>query len=97
VRSLRVRAADHEQYEITVDLDSFVPWLRGHRGDLVESLADEIMFMRRLSAGDEAQGLGDRTQSEMLAVTHDEVLRWRREVETIDGLLERLDCAGRVG
>jgi hypothetical protein len=86
-----------EQYEITVALDSFVPWLRGHRGDLVESLADEIMFMRRLSAGDEAQGLGDRTQSEMLAVTHDDVLRWRREVETIDGLLERLDCAGRVG
>lgn len=28
-------------YEITVDLDSFVPWLRGLSSDLAESLSDE--------------------------------------------------------
>ncbi|MGO9498424.1 MAG: hypothetical protein ACLQA5_17220 [Solirubrobacteraceae bacterium] len=31
-----------EHRVITVALDSFVPWLRGHRSDLVESLADEV-------------------------------------------------------
>jgi hypothetical protein len=34
-----------ERYEITVALDSFVPWLRGHRRDLAESIARETMEM----------------------------------------------------
>jgi hypothetical protein len=85
-----------ERYEITVALDSFVPWLQGHRGDLAESLADEIMFLRRIAAGDEAQDWAARTQAEMIAMAHDEVLRWRTEVEAIDLLLERLDYAARA-
>jgi hypothetical protein len=85
-----------ERYEITVALDSFVPWLRGHRDDLAESLADEIMFLRRIAAGDEAHDWAARTQAEMIAMTHDEVLRWRTEVEAIDLLLERLDYAARA-
>jgi hypothetical protein len=85
-----------ERYEITVTLDSFVPWLQGHRGDLAESLADEIMFLRRIAAGDEAHDWAARTQAEMIAMTHDEVLRWRTEVEAIDLLLERLDYAARA-
>jgi hypothetical protein len=86
-----------ERYEITVALDSFVPWLRGYRGDLAESLADEIMFLRRTAAGDEAHDLGGRTQHEMIAMTHDEVLGWRRELEAVEALLERLDSSGGVG
>jgi hypothetical protein len=86
-----------ERYEITVALDSFVPWLRGYRGDLEEGLADEIMFLRRIAAGDEAHDSGGRTQQEMIAMTHDEVLGWRRELEAIEALLERLDSAGGVG
>lgn len=31
-----------EAYEITVALESFVPWLREHGDDLADSLADEI-------------------------------------------------------
>jgi hypothetical protein len=85
-----------ERYEITVALDSFVPWLRGHRGDLAESLADEIIFLRRIAAGDEALDWAGRTHPEMIAMTHDEALRWRTEVEAIDVLLERLDYAGRT-
>jgi hypothetical protein len=80
-----------ERYEITVALDSFVPWLRGYRDDLAESLADEVMFLRRIAAGDEAHDVGGRTQPEMIAMTHDEVLGWRRELEAVEALLERLD------
>jgi hypothetical protein len=86
-----------ERYEITVALDSFVPWLPGYRGDLAESLADEIMFPRRIAAGDEAHDPGGRTQHEMIAMTHDEVLGWRRELEAVEALLERLDSSGGVG
>jgi hypothetical protein len=85
-----------QRYEVTVALDSFVRWLRGHRGDLAESLDDEIVFLRRLWAGDEAHDLGGRTQPEMIAVTHDDVLRWRREVQAIDALLDRLSYAGSM-
>jgi hypothetical protein len=86
-----------ERYEITVDLHLFVPWLRGHRDDLAESLADEITFLRRIATGDEEHDLGGRPQPKMIAITQDEVLRWRREVEAIDALLERLEHAQRVG
>jgi hypothetical protein len=86
-----------ECYGITAALDSFVPWLQGHRGDLVQSLVDAVMFLRHIAAGDEAHDLGGRTQPQMIAMTHDEFLRWRREVEAIDALLERLDYAERVG
>ena len=65
-----------ERYEITVALDSFVPWLRGHRSDLAASLAHETM--------------------ETTAITHDEVLDWRRELKAIEALLERLDSAAAV-
>jgi hypothetical protein len=86
-----------ERYEITVTLDSFVPWLGRYRGDLAESLADEIMFLRRIAEGDEAHDLGGHTQPEMIAMTHDEVLGWRQELNAIDELLARLDHAERVG
>jgi hypothetical protein len=64
---------------------------------LAESLADEIMFLRRIAAGDEAHDPGGRTQHEMIAMTHDEVLGWRRELEAVDALLERLESSGGVG
>jgi hypothetical protein len=86
-----------ERYEITVARDSFVPWLRGHRGDLAESLADEMMFLRGIAAGDEPHDWGGRTQPEMIDMTHDDVLGWRTELTAIDALLERLDSAGGVG
>jgi hypothetical protein len=86
-----------ERYEITVALDSFVPWLREHRGDLAESLAHEIMLLPRIAAGDEAHDWGGHTQPEMIAISHDEVLGWRRELKAIEALLERLDSAGAVG
>ena len=85
-----------ERYEITVALDSFVPWLRGYRGDLAMSLADEMMCLRRIAAGDEAHDSDGHTQQEMMAMTHDDVLGWRRELKAIEALLERLDSAGRV-
>ncbi len=86
-----------ERYEITVALDSFAPWLRGHRGDLAESLADEISFLRRMAADDEAPDGGGHSQPEMIDMTHDELLGWRTELKAIDALLERLDSAGGVG
>ena len=85
-----------ERYEITVAPGSFVPWLRGHRGDLADSLADEIKFLRRIAVGDEAQDWGVHTQPEMVAMTHDEVLGWRTELKAIEALLERLDSARGV-
>lgn len=86
-----------ERYEITVALDSFAPWLRGHRGDLAESLADEISFLRRMAADDEAPDGGGHPQPVMIDMTHDELLGWRTELEAIDALLERLDSVGGVG
>ncbi len=86
-----------ERFEITVPLDSFVPWLRGHRDDLTRSLADEFRFLRRITAGDEALNWGGHTQPEMIAMTRDEVLGWRKELNAIDVLLERIDCAGALG
>jgi len=32
----------------------------------------------------------------MMAMTHDDVLGWRRELEAIEALLELLDSAGRA-
>jgi hypothetical protein len=83
-----------ERYEITVALDSFVPRLRGYKDDLAESLADEITFLRATTAGDEADDWGGRKQPEMIAVTYDEVLGWRTELEVIEALLERLGSSG---
>jgi hypothetical protein len=83
-----------ERYEITVELDSFVPWLRRHRSDLAKSLADEITFLRRIASADEAHDWGGHTQAEMIATTRDDVLGWRRELNAIDALVQRLGCAG---
>ena len=69
-----------ERYEITVALDSFAQWLRGHHGDLAESLADEISFLRRMAADDEAPDGGGHPQPEMIDMTHDELLGWRTEL-----------------
>jgi hypothetical protein len=55
----RADADPLERSEITVALDS---WLRGHRGDLAESPADEIRFLRGIAAGDEPHGWGSRAQ-----------------------------------
>lgn len=79
-----------ERYEITVAVDSFVPRLRGYKDDLAESLEHEIMFLRDTGAGDNARAWGGHAQPEMTAITHDEVLGWRIELEAIDALLERL-------
>jgi hypothetical protein len=86
-----------ERYEITVALDSFVPWLRGYRDDLAESLHDEIMFLRRIAAGDDRLEWAGHTRPEMIAMTHEEVLGWRTELKAMDTLLERVDSAGRGG
>ena len=83
-----------ERYEITVALDSFVPRLRGYKDDLAESLADEMMSLRATAAGDEPHDWSGRDQPEMIAITHDEVLGWRRELEAIEALLERLGSSG---
>lgn len=91
--------ADHDprdHYEIAVDLDSFVPWLRGHSGVLAESLADEIMLLSRIEADDEGLYCADHTQQEMIAMTHDEVVGYRTELKPIEALLERLGSAGAV-
>ena len=37
------------RYEITVALDSFVPWLRGHHSDLADSFAHETMEMTAIT------------------------------------------------
>jgi hypothetical protein len=82
-----------ERYEITVALDSFVPCLQGYRGDLARSLAEEMTCLRLIAARDEANASNSPTQQEMMAMTHDDVLGWRRELEAIEALLERLDSA----
>jgi hypothetical protein len=64
---------------------------------LAESLADEIMFRRRIASGDGAPDGRGHPQPEMIDMTHDELLGWRTELEAIDALLERLDSAGGVG
>jgi hypothetical protein len=84
----------YEQYEISVTPDWFVRWLRGHRDDLSESLADEDMLVPCTSAADEANNRGGHTQQDTIAMTKDEVLAYRRELNTIEALLERLDSAG---
>jgi hypothetical protein len=86
-----------ERYELTVALDSFLPWLRWHRSDLAKSLDDELMFQCRIAVGDEGHDWGGHTQPDVIAMTHDELLGWRRELEAIDALLERLDSAGESG
>jgi hypothetical protein len=86
-----------ERYEITVAPDSFVPWLRRHRSDLAQSLSEESAFLRRIAAGDEAVDWGGHSQRDLIAKTREEVLGWRREVDALDGLLERLDSAGGAG
>ena len=86
-----------ECYEITVAPDSFAPWLRGCRNDLAETIADEIMFLRRIGVGDEVQHRGGHTQPEMIVTTPDEALGWRKELDAIDSLLECLDFAGAAG
>lgn len=85
-----------DHYEITVAPDSFVPWLRGHSGVLAESLADEIMLLSRIEAGDQGLYCGGHTQQEMIAMTHDEVVGYRTELKPIEALLERLGSAGAV-
>ena len=85
-----------ERYEITVALDSFVPSLRDYRGDLAMSLAGEMTCLRLIAARDEANTSDGHTRQEMMAMTHDDVLGWRTELEAIEALLERLDSAGRA-
>lgn len=85
-----------ERYEITVALDSFVPCLRGYRSDLAMSLAEEMSCLRRIAARDEAHASDGHAQQDVMAMTHDDVLGWRRELEAIEALLERLDSAGRA-
>jgi len=85
-----------ERYEITVALDSFVPSLQGYRGDLARSLAEEMRCLRRIVARDEAHASNGHAQRDMMAMTHDDVFGWRRELEAIEALLERLDSAGRA-
>lgn len=86
-----------ERYEITVALDSFVPWLRGCRGDLAVSLADEMTCVRLIAARVEAHDSAGHTQQEMMAMTDDDVLGWSRELEAVEALLERLQSAAGVG
>ena len=85
-----------ERYEITVALDSFVPWLRGCRTDLAASLADELMCLRLIAAGDTAHASNGHARRDTMAMTDDDVFGWRRELEAIEALLERLDSAGRA-
>ena len=86
-----------ERYEVTVALDSFVPWLRGCRGDLAVSLADEMKCLRLIAARAEAHNSAGHTQQEMMALTDDDVLGWSRELEAVEALLERLESAAGVG
>jgi hypothetical protein len=86
-----------ERYEITVALDSFIPWLRGCRADLAASLADELMCLRLIAAGDGAHDSGGQTQKGMMTMTDDDVFGWRRELEAVEALLERLESAAGVG
>ncbi len=86
-----------ERYEITVALDSFVPWLRGCRGDLAVSLADEMKCLRLIAARAEPHNSAGHTQQEMMAMTDDDVLGWSRELEAVETLLERLEAAAGVG
>jgi hypothetical protein len=86
-----------ERYEITVALDSFIPWLRGCRGDLAVSLADELMCLRLIAAGDRAHDSGGHTPQEIMAMTDDDVFGWRRELEAVEALLKRLESAAGVG
>ena len=75
-----IRWADddpRERYEITFAPASFGPWLQGHRDDLAEGLADEMMLVRRIAAGDGAHDWGGHAQPWMIATTHDDVLGWR--------------------
>jgi hypothetical protein len=84
-----------ERYEITEALDSFVQWLRGCRGDLAVSLADEMRCLRLIAACYQAHDSGGDTQQEMIATTDGDVLGWRRAVGAVEALLERLESAGR--
>jgi hypothetical protein len=86
-----------ERYEITVALDSFIPWLGGCRADLAASLADELMCLRLIAAGDGAHDSGGQTQKGMMTMTDDDVFGWRRELEAVEALLERLESAAGVG
>ena len=85
-----------ERYDITVALDSFVPSLREYRDDLARSLAEEMSCLRRIAARDEAQASNGHAQQDMMAMTHDDVLGWHRELKAIEALLELLDAAGRT-
>ena len=85
-----------ERYDITIALDSFVPSLREYRDDLARSLAEEMSCLRRIAARDEAQASNGHAQQDMMAMTHDDVLGWHRELVAIEALLQRLDSAGRA-
>ena len=86
-----------QRYEITVALDSFIPWLRGCRADLAASLADELMCLRLIAAGDGAHDSRGQTQKGMMAMTDDDVFGWRRELEAVEALLKRLESAAGEG
>ena len=60
------------------------------------SLADEMICLRRIATGNGAHEWSGHTQQELTAMTHDDVLGWRTELEAIDALLERLESAGRA-
>ena len=85
-----------ERYDITVAIDSFVPCLREYRDDLARSLAEEMSCLRRIAARDQAHVSNGHGQQDMIAMTHDDVLVWHRELEAIEALLQRLDSAGRA-
>ena len=85
-----------ERYDITVALDSFVPCLREYRDDLARSLAEEMSCLRPIAARDVAHASNGHAPQDMMAMTHDDVLGWHRELEAIEALLERLGSAGRA-
>ncbi|MGZ6577593.1 MAG: hypothetical protein ACXVEW_04525 [Solirubrobacteraceae bacterium] len=42
-------------------------------------------------------GRPDDAEQEMMAMTDDDVFGWRRELEAVQALLERLECTAGVG
>jgi hypothetical protein len=82
---------DETAYEITVDLDTFVPWLRDQCDDLPICVAHEEDMLVHVEAGDPDYMVFPDSQEESARVTREEIARYRRELAALESLLGQVE------